>query len=287
MLKTTKDRNNESSERICLRSAAQTFTNVIAKGTNCSRFEAAVISEKAQEIFHLGEYKYDHQIQPGQLVWRAISEEEPPGKALKECKFKTVRLTVHSLEEDREILSNYGHSTKRGNQIIRITQEALDQGTLLTQEDLATILDCDIKTIRNDIKKHQQEYNILIPTRGNKKHIGPGMTHRDKAVELFIQGKDALSIARAMKHSLKSIERYTQTFCRFVHAQNQLKNSLKNARVGGVSVPAVNRYLAIRDKHWKTIAFQERLSEIEEVGSRFWYYQDSKKKSGRKSRRTK
>lgn len=161
-----------------------------------------------------------------------------------------------------------------------MTQESVDQGALLTQEDLAMLLDCDVKTIRTDIKRYGQKHGVMIPTRGNKKDIGPGLTHRDRAVELFIQGKDTVAIARDLNHSLKAIERYVQAFCRVVYCQAQLRNTLKTALVVGVSVAAVNRYLGLKDKYWNSPEYRERLEEIEKVGSQFWAYQDGKKTLG-------
>ncbi len=193
MVKTYHDRAEESTKRLELRSTAHSFTRIISEGTNCSPFEASIITEKAQEVFRIGDYHEKESLQPGQIIWLAISEDEPPGKPLGECKFKRIRLTIVSIDEDIEVLKQYGHSAKRGQQILRITREALDQRALLTQEDLAILLDCDVKTIRTDIKRYQQKHDIIIPTRGNKKDIGPGLTHRERAVEFFIQGKDAVT----------------------------------------------------------------------------------------------
>ena len=287
MIATTDSRNFEMSERMFLRSASSTFTQVITNGTNCSPFEATIITDKAQEIFRLGDYNKDTSLQPGQIVWQAISSDEPAGKPLSKCIFKTIYLTLHNIQEDREILLSNGHSAKRGQQINRITNEAFDQGTLLTQEDLATLLDCDVKTIRNDIHRYEKEQSIVIATRGNKKDIGPGMTHREKAVERFLSGNDPLTIARQMKHSLKAVERYIQTFCRVIYCQREIKNTLKTAMIVGVSVPLVNKYLELSNKLFNTISYQERLAEIMEVGSRFWYSQDLKKMAGHKKRRSK
>lgn len=91
---------------------------------------------------------------------------------------------------------------------MRMAEEAFEQGTLLTQEDFAEILDCDPRTIRNDQKRYQQLHGVLVPTRGNKCDIGPGMTHREKVFKLFIEGNEALDIARNSQHSLKAVERY-------------------------------------------------------------------------------
>lgn len=286
MIQTTEGRTEESSRRLFLRSAAHTFERVIAQGTSCSEFEAQVISQKAQEVFRLGQHNEDNTLQPGQIVWQAIVEREPAGKPLRECQFKTVRLTLHSIEEDREVLVMHGHSAKRGQQCMRMATEALDQGTLLTQEDLAALLDSDVKTIRTDIKRYQQQHKILIPTRGNKKDIGPGITHRERAVELYLEGKDQVAIARDMKHSLKAVERYIHTFCRVAFCQSQMKDTLATALVVGISVTGVNRYLDVKQRYQQRDCYKARIAEIEEEGTRYWEYVDSKKKPGQRVRRS-
>ena len=285
MIKTYHDRKEESSKRLQLRSACGTFTNIISDGTNCSRFEAEVITAKAKEVFQLGEHSEHNTYQTGQMKWRAICEHEPPGKKLSECTYKAIVLTVHNIEEDAETLRDYDRTAKRGQQILRMTTEALDQGTLLTMEDLAHILDCDEKTIRMDIKRYQKKHDIIIPTRGNKKDIGPGVTHREKTVELFIQGKDPLTIARELKHSLKAVERYISTFCRVIYCYSEVLNTLKTALIVGISVALVNKYLELKAKYWNKEEYRERLEEISERGSGFWKFYDSKKKPGRITRR--
>jgi len=154
-------------------------------------------------------------------------------------------------------------------------------------EDMAILLDCDEKTIRLDIKRFQEKHNILVPTRGNKKDIGPGITHREKAIALYIEGMDALAIGRQLQHSLKAVERYISTFCRVIYCQQNMRDTLKTALVIGISVSLVNKYLEIKDKYWKEPEYQNRIAEIEKAGEEYWEYQDSKKKHGLKQRRNK
>lgn len=277
MIGNTVVRNEERDKRLNHRSALNTFTNLIADGTNCSRFEAEVISEKAEVVFALGGYAEDQTLQPGQMVWRAIRANEPAGKPLLACEFVRIRLTVHSLEDDAEVRRKFGLGAKRQQQIARMCLEARDQGALLTQEDLATLLDCDVKTIRNDIKAYQQKTGLMVQSRGTVCDIGPGVTHREKAVELFIQGREAVEIARDLTHSLKAIERYITTFCRTVYAQSQMRNTLKTAMVVGISVSGVNRNLALRDEWIKRREYKQRLDEIERIGLAYWEAQDEKK----------
>jgi len=103
MIENTVSRNCQFENRISFRDSSETFVNIIANGTGCSPFEAEVIANKAHEVFRLGPYGDDSTLQPGQMIWRAIDANEPPGKPLSECVFKTIRLTVHSMIEDREV----------------------------------------------------------------------------------------------------------------------------------------------------------------------------------------
>jgi len=277
MIESTVMRNEERDKRLDYRSARNTFTNLIANGTNCSRFEAEVISDKAEVVFALGGYAEDQTLQPGQMIWRAIRATEPAGKPLQDCEFVRIQLTVHAMEDDREVRRKHGLSAKRQQQIVRMCLEARDQDALLTQEDLATLLDCDVKTIRKDIKTYQERTGLMVQTRGTVCDIGPGITHREKAVELFIQGREAVEIARNLNHSLKAVERYITTFCRTVYAQSQMKNTLKTAMVVGISVRSVNRNLELRDTWIRRKEYRQRLDEIERIGLAYWEAQDEKK----------
>lgn len=285
MITNTQMRKDQAEVRLQHRNSAATLANIIVDGTSCSSFEAEIITRKAQEVFHLGEFSPTQPLQPGQMIWKAIDATEPPGKPLSKCKFHRIVLTVHDLEEDRPVKASGGMSAKRQQQILRLTVEAEEQNTLLTIEDIATLLDCNEKTIRTDIKALEKAYTIKVPTRGNKCDIGPGITHKEKAVELFIQGNDPVTIARMMNHSLKAVERYIQDFCRVVFCQQQVHNSLQTALITGKSIPLVTRYLDLRDRFMKTKEYRSRLEEIEEIGTSYWNAQDGKKKLGQKTRR--
>ena len=279
-------RKSQSEKRIELRNSTSTLINVISEGTSCSKFEAEVIAEKAKEVYRLGGYGDEESVlQPGQMIWKAIDAEEPPGKPLSKCAFKTIRLTVHCLEEDREIKRLYGNSAKRGQQILRMCTEAFDQGALLTQEDLGILLDCNERTVRNDQKDFQKKHNLLIPTRGNKCDIGPGVTHREKVIELFIQGLEAVDIARQLQHSLKAVERYIDSYCRVVFCQQQVRNTMQTALITGCSMALVHTCLGIHETHCTSNwSYRDKLDQIEARGSAFWEAQDAKKKPGHRER---
>jgi len=167
-----------------------------------------------------------------------------------------------------------------------MSDEARQQGALLTQEDLAEILDTDVRTIRRDIQE-LREQGLLVPTRGQQKDIGPGVTHRVRTLQLFLEGKEPTEIARQLKHSLTAIERYIDTFCRVVYCQRKFRNNLQTALVVGISLSAVNTYLEVHHQACEDPRYREKISQIEERGRLYWEATDFKKNPGRTGRRRK
>ena len=170
--------------RIDIKTLERLFANVITEGTNCSAFESDIIVEKAKLAFAIGDHSESGILQPGQMIWTAVDINEPPGKPLKDCQLKRITLTHISPQEDSEVRRAHGPSAKRQQQVVQMAVEAQDQHALLTQEDLARILDTDIRIIRRDIQA-LRDNDMLVPTRGQIKDIGPGVTHRVKAITLI------------------------------------------------------------------------------------------------------
>lgn len=270
--------------RIDIKTLERLFANVITEGTNCSPFESDVIVEKAKEVFAIGDHAEGQILQPGQMVWTAIDLNEPPGKPLKDCQLRRIILTHMAPKEDAEVRRAYGPAAKRRQQILRMSVEAKDQQALLTQEDLAEILDTDVRTIRRAIQALRND-EIMVPTRGQIKDIGPGVTHRVKAISLFLQEREPVEIARTIKHSLTAVERYIDTFCRVVYCQRMFRNNLKTALVVGVSMATVNTYLTLHADACEDPAYRERLHEIEQRGRVYYKAVDFKKNLGRTERR--
>jgi DNA-binding CsgD family transcriptional regulator len=270
--------------RLDIKTMERLFANLITEGTNCSPFESDIIVEKAKEVFAIGDHAEGNILHPGQMIWPAIDINEPPGKPLKHCKLRRITITHIAPKEDAEVRRQYGRSAKRQQQILRMTAEAQDQRALLTQEDLAEILGTDVRTIRRDIHSLRKK-DFSVPTRGQQKDIGPGVTHRVKAVSLFLQDKEPLEIARTIKHSLTAVERYVDTFCRVVYCQRKFRNNLKTAMVVGVSLATVNTYLGLHTSACEDPAYRERISEIEQRGRIYYKALDFKKKPGQIERR--
>jgi len=147
----------------------------------------------------------------GQLIYRAIPADVPPGVPTEEVKTHPVRLTITCTEDLRHASQDIHELIKQ--RIVRVTNEAFDQGGLLTQADLSILLGESPRTIGRRIQELQNE-GICVPTRGSRMDIGPGISHKTKIVEMYLDGYDFIDIKRRTRHSSESITRYLKDFTR-------------------------------------------------------------------------
>ena len=120
-------------------------------------------------------------LREGQIDVIVIEIEERSGKVIEKLEKKRVRLTIDNGIEDREILREFGRVGLRHIRIERITEEAIEQGGVLSQEDISNYLFCTVRTVQRDIKKIK-ERGIEVITRGVLHNIGRGQTHKVKII---------------------------------------------------------------------------------------------------------
>ncbi|MEK6566590.1 MAG: DUF1670 domain-containing protein [Bacteroidota bacterium] len=151
----------------------------------------------------------------GQLHYLAVEENEPAGKPIALCKKVSVKLTLHKPEEDLPVYKKSGLRGLRHHKIIRITNEAIDQGGVLSYEDIAFILTCSVVTIKRDMSQMRKQ-GLILPSRGWRHEMGRGQTHKTQILELYLSGYQFSDIERRTHHSETAIKRYIQDFARVV-----------------------------------------------------------------------
>jgi DNA-binding CsgD family transcriptional regulator len=126
-----------------------------------------------------------------------------------------VTLTLDNGIEDLDVLREQGSIALRQLKVLRLTEEAYIQYGLLTQEDLARLLQVSVRTIRNDIIELVRDGNT-VHTRGYDHDIGRGISHKTRIVDLHLYGYTYNEIMRRTRHSAHAIKRYVNTFGRLL-----------------------------------------------------------------------
>jgi biotin operon repressor len=197
-------------ERLQAKSPEEAIIEQISRDFNLAPFMAQVQFEQMQQYFerYLGLER-----EVGQMTFLAVSVDAPPGQPIARCKRVAINVTMDSLD-DLEALRQ-GVAALRRSKIQRLTREAQEQGALLTQEDLVRLLCTSRSTIKRDIAQLRAE-GIAVPTRGQIKDIGKGISHKGRIVEDWLAGYTFSQIKQRRWHSIRSIERYCSDFQRVV-----------------------------------------------------------------------
>ena len=265
---------SDQERRLRHKSQDQQLVNRVVDGTGASPWEAEIFVNVAKEVyFHDAN---DRPLQSGQVRYECVAYGEPAGKPVSKCQMKTVVLTMlHS--DDLQIRSKDGLQGLRMHVLQRLTEEAREQGGLLSQEDIARLLFSDVRTIRRDISWLRKTCEIIVPTRGTVQDIGPGVTHRGIAIRLWLEGAEPVDVARKIHHSLTATERYIQHFSRVVYLRRKSFMPLQIAMTLGISSASVNTYLDIYVTYRMRKSLRMRFEEIDAIGDAHYEAEDFKK----------
>lgn len=188
------------------------------------------------------------QVKPGQMRVILVAMAARHGEALGNTRQKEVVWTVDAGVEDYQVNIQYGAPAMRRQRLQRLLAEAVEQGAVASQEDLARVLQVSVRTIKRDCAALAAQ-GIYLPTRGNLKGIGRGQTHKALIVARWLRGETYDQIARATHHSVFSVQRYVQTFSRVIQLQQRGLSADEIALLLQIGWPLVTEYLAVYEKH--------------------------------------
>ncbi len=252
----------EQLNRLTLKTLDQVFIARVQEGLNCSLFEAQALTELVKEVY-LPWLSQSEALQAGQLAITAVSADEPGHKPLSRCKMVPIVLTLYAGADDfryRRAHEPDGVSALRQRQIERLAHEALDQGALLTAEDLAfRIFNCGLRTISRDLKA-LAKHGVVVPLRSQQKDAGRALTHRVLAVELYLQRYTFTQIQQRIRHSLPAIANYVVTFALVVAHTCDGRSVEEIAFLMQISAALVREYQRLYERY--RLTYQERIDEI-------------------------
>jgi hypothetical protein len=245
-------------ERQAVKTPDAVFYQALRQEFNFSLRLAQDVLNAAQELL-IGQASPER-IRPGQVRRVVASLKAPFGPPLVETAKLEITLTVDAGPEDAEVAAEQGREALRRGRILRLIDEALDQGGVLTQEDLAQVLGVDVRTIRRDVRV-LKEAGQLLHTRGQLKGVGRGQTHKVKIIELWLDREGYDQISRWMHHSPQAIKRYVSTFLRLVVLHREGKALKEIAFLTQSSPRLVADYLVVYQAAMQNEAQRTKLEE--------------------------
>lgn len=249
---------NDLIARLSVKSHDHIFLHELENDFELSPKEARGILDSAKTIFNLEGVSHPGNIRPGQIREIVLAKDASLGKPLSQLKKVEVTLTSDAGEEDLDVLSKYGRVALREARILRLVEEALDQGGILTQEDLS-------RTIKRDIA-HLRKQGYLVHTRGQIKGIGRGKSHKVAIVEFYLQRHTYTEISWRTRHSPFAIKRYLTTFSRMINLKRKGVVPEEIAFLLGISSHLTEEYLRLYQKY-NLPQYQDRIEDISSLSS--------------------
>ncbi len=174
-------------DRLALKTPEAAFLHVMEEEFDFSPRVSRELLSTAQDMLVGG--VPSEAVRPGQVRVVVASLKAPFGPPLTETDRVEVTLAMDAGAEDMAVRARESTEELRQGRILRLTEEALEQGGVLTQEDLARVLSVHRRTIARDVKVLKAEGHV-IQTRGFVKGIGRGQTHKVRVIELGWTGRD-------------------------------------------------------------------------------------------------
>ena len=185
----------------------------------------------------------------GQVRWMGVDVNDRPsyGKNARNTAMVPLILTLVSREDIDMRQDGYSSREIRERRIVRLFQESYQQGGLLSNVDVATLLDVSPSTVSKQAREFMERENVVLPTRGTIHDLGMSTTHKRIILLHYLAGHLTPEIARLTDHSEEAVDRYIRAFEKVRLLRDKDPDYI--SRATGMSRWLVAAYLAILQEY--------------------------------------
>jgi hypothetical protein len=184
----------------------------------------------------------------GQVLWMAIAAAHRPRhrQRIADCELIPVLLDLSTEEDVQRRLHRESPRERLQAKAVRLSHQAYQQGGLLSNCDLAELLNTSDATVASVLTQHERLTGKIVPRRATLHDVGTGRTHkRIICRKRFVEGKDPHVIARETYHSLEAVDRYLGQYDRVRHCRLRGMTAAETAMALNCSLSLVEEYLSI------------------------------------------
>ena len=188
----------------------------------------------------------------GHLVWMAVPMDEYPerGKSIVKTRMKPVILTYLATEDIESFRNGFTSRQLRINRLVRWCHQAYDQGALLTQLDLAVLLNVCDAVVSDYVNEWQKTTGELLPTRGNIHDLSGAITHKKEIITHYLQGHLTPTMVSAKtKHSKEAVDRYIRDYESVKVVRTATDDIDKISQITRLSQRVISQYLDLIPHH--------------------------------------
>jgi hypothetical protein len=178
---------------------------------------AQLFADKVEEL-HLRCHPPLSRVKAGQVLWLAVAADERPSrhKRIEDTSLVPVVLDlVTSADVDQAAIPGTRFDTRRAK-IVRLFQQAHQQGGVLTHADVSLLLHLEATTISQIVLEHEQQTQTVLPRRGTLHDMGRSISHKVVICrKRLVENKPTSQVAEETFHCPEEVEYYVRC-CRSV-----------------------------------------------------------------------
>jgi hypothetical protein len=195
-------------------------------------------------------------------VWTVgVELGQSAGKRMGEAKKREVQVTLDGGLEDVAYEKKHGRIELRGMRLLRVIEEGIDQGVVLSEEDLGKLFGTSVRTVKRDVARLRRG-GCEVQTRGYYEGIGRAKSHKALIVEYYLRGMTYAQIENRSRHTVESIKRYVETFGRVAYVlRRRALHARERSYILGISPSLLKEYEKLYGQAQRH--YRERLKEIE------------------------
>jgi hypothetical protein len=215
-------------------------------GSRIQKVCAQMVMEVVNEHLHPREH-----MQHGQIIWLAISVDDPPtrGKHIADTKMVPVVLDVHTSEDIERILNRCKLHERIETKAVRLCRQAYEQNGLLSNCDLAEILCTSESTVASILTAYESRTGKVVPRRATIHDVGTGLTHKSIICsKYYLEGKTSDVVASETCHSIEAVDRYVGQYDRVRSCRIQGLTEQETAYTLNCSLRLVREYMVLENR---------------------------------------
>lgn len=192
--------------------------------------------------------RHTQHVTHGQILWMAVSVDDPPRRRQRIADTDLIPVVL-DLSTNQDIEQRVGKQTHKKIMLgksLRLCRQAYEQGALLSNCDLAELLNSRDPYIASLLVGYERETSTVVPRRATLHDVGTGLTHkRIICSKRYAEGKSSDQIARETYHSMEAVDRYLGQYDRVRHCKLQGMTPEETAHTLDCGCSLVQEYLDI------------------------------------------
>lgn len=192
-------------------------------------------------------------LKPGQMLWMAVPNDgrKHTKKRMRDTPQVPVVLDLVTDDELAALAEGTAYDITRRRRQTRLLDQAIAQGGVLAQSDLAAITLRHRKQIGRDIAAYQKRNGRILPYRGSVQDVGATLTHKVEVIRLLEAGFLEPEICQKLiiPHDLTAVENYVQTYKNVLKLLDRGFTPTDVAGILAISKRLVDSYVEIVGEH--------------------------------------